>query len=132
MFRLRTLLALFMCCALTVANAQPANHNHPASDVKLHNDFYSKWNKPNSQQSCCNQQDCYPTQAYFDVQQGLWFAMIRETGRYQVIPARVYDPQNPPITTTPDGHAHVCAVPDTTNVGSLATIHCFVPPDTKI
>ena len=131
MFRICMLVMLFVCGGTAhVAQAQ-TGHNHSAADAPIHDNFYSKWNNPNTQQSCCNKQDCYPTEAYFDMQQGLWVAKIRETGVYQTIPARVYDPRHPPTTTTPDGHAHVCAVPDTTGASLPATIHCFVPPEAK-
>ncbi len=129
MFRICMLVMLFVVGAAQ-AQAQTA-HNHPASDAQLHYDFYSKWNKPNSYESCCNKKDCYPTQAYFDIAGWVWMVRIRETGNYEPVPVYAYDPDNPPATITPDGHAHVCAVPDTTGQGLSAAIHCFVPPDTK-
>lgn len=130
MFRICTILALLVVGATHAAQAQTA-HSHPASDAQLHYDFYSKWNMPNSQQSCCNRQDCYPTRAYFDLAGRVWMVWIRETNTHEPVPKHAYDPDNPPTTSTPDGHAHVCAVLDTTGQGLTATIRCFVPPDTK-
>ncbi len=122
------LLVLLMLGLASATFAQDAGHRHPPSDNKLHDTFYSTWKKPRSLQSCCNKQDCYPTQAYFRQDTGTWFAFIRETQRFEQIPLAVYDQKNPPNETTPDDRAHVCATPDTTNAGRASTIHCFVPP----
>jgi hypothetical protein len=40
-----------------------STHSHPSEDEALHEKFYSTWYMPdNPSKSCCNKQDCYPTE----------------------------------------------------------------------
>jgi hypothetical protein len=55
------------------------HENHP-QDLALHDKFYSTWSQPNNgnrrRVSCCNNQDCYPTNIV--IKEGKWWAQRRE------------------------------------------------------
>jgi hypothetical protein len=46
--------------------SQAHEHNHPPADAAIHEKFYSTWMMPDDpKRSCCNRQDCYPTEARY-------------------------------------------------------------------
>ena len=111
------LLALFLH---SLAYAQ----GHPPEDMDLHNKFYSHWNMPdvrdkdgNRTQSCCGNQDCYPTQ--FKNVGGVWFFLQRETQRWRAIPDGKLESNAPDPVESPDGMGHVCA-------SALGNVYCAV------
>src|SRR4029077_194248 len=68
-----------------LSQAHAEEHNHPAADVPIHEKFYSNWMMPdNPNRSCCNRQDCYPTEIRY--RDGFWEAKRREDGRYVRVP----------------------------------------------
>jgi hypothetical protein len=86
--------------------AQAHEHNHPPADVAIHEKFYSTWMMPDKpQRSCCNRQDCYPTEARY--RQGFWEARRREDGQYVRIPWEKVEQHR----DNPDGRNHVCMPP---------------------
>ncbi len=78
-------------------------------------DWMRSLTRPDTHTSCCNLNDCGPTDAEF--REGQWWATIR--GKWTPIPDTkvVHNP------ITIDGEAWVCA--------SEYTIFCFVPPLTS-
>lgn len=100
------LAVLMFAACLQPFQARAQDHNHPGADAAIHERFYSTWmmpDKPNI--SCCNRQDCYPTEVRF--RDGFWEAKRREDGRYIRIPWEKVE-QN---RDNPDGRSHVCMPP---------------------
>jgi hypothetical protein len=92
-------------------------HRHPPQDVQLHEKFYSNWYRPDMpSQSCCNKQDCYPTQ--FKRIGGTWFALRREDQKWIRVPFEKFERNR----ESPDGQAHVCMQPP----GSNDAVFCAV------
>ncbi len=93
---------------------------HPASDMPLHEQFYSTWFMPdNPAKSCCNKADCYPTEARFYM--GHWQAKRREDGKWLFIPAAKIERRR----DNPDGRSHLCAPPPTETNYPADTVFCF-------
>lgn len=88
-------------------------------------DGYSKWMQPHRpDRSCCNKQDCAPVQARFDVQRGLYEALI--AGEWRAIPPHIILDPGKPENATPDGSYHACWLRST---GELL---CFREAEPKI
>lgn len=82
------------------------HRSHPPQDMPLHERFYSGWMMPdNPTRSCCNQMDCYPTEAKFEG--GRWWAKRREDGAWIMIPESKIERTR----DMPDARAHLCAPP---------------------
>lgn len=78
-------------------------------------DIYMEWKRPDSPSiSCCNNTDCYATEARFS--KGQWLAKRREDGVWVVIPATKILKAG-----SPDGRAHLCA--------TERVIYCFARPE---
>lgn len=102
--RLTTIIILAIL--LVVAPAFAQEHHHPPEHEALHETFYKTWMQPDQPHlSCCNKQDCYPTEAKFE--NGKWWARQRETGGWMPVPPEKVE-QN---RDNPDGRNHVCASP---------------------
>jgi len=114
-----------MALALGNVKAQDhSHHNHPPALSQLHEQFYSKWQRPNHRNdagerthSCCNKEDCRPSpikpraDGNFDVLnlKGEWVMMPREL---------LEENQRDPVES-PDGLSHAC-------VGASGTPFCAV------
>ena len=88
------------------------HHNHPPQDAALHERFYSTWMRPdNPSVTCCNLQDCYPTE--FKLVGQTWFAKRREDGQWVPIPEERLEHNRTDRTPaeSPDGRSHVCMEP---------------------
>lgn len=127
--------ALGMLAALGLGSVRAAEHNHPPQHAAIHDEFYSKWNKPNGgaerTQSCCNKQDCIPTR--ISVAGGVckaWKPDVKACGDYGDcvdIPAhwvvfdcmRLEEYQKDPHDS-PDGKSHACIAVHTD------TVYCAV------
>jgi hypothetical protein len=85
---------------------KPMSTITPQADTAIHEKFYSSWMMPDRpDRSCCNKQDCYPTEVRY--RDGFWEAKRREDGRYIWIPwEKVESHRN-----NPDGRNHVCMPP---------------------
>jgi hypothetical protein len=95
---------LAACFQLSQARAQ--DHNHPPADAAIHEKFYSTWMMPDRPDlSCCNRQDCYPTEVRF--RDGFWEAKRREDGVYVRVPWEKVEKNR----DNPDGRNHVCMPP---------------------
>jgi hypothetical protein len=99
--------------ALTAFATRAGEHFHPPEDAALHHKFYVMWNMPNNGQprekSCCNKEDCYPTQ--IKNVGGTYFALRREDQMWVPIPhAKIEHNQSDP-RESPDGRNHVCMAP---------------------
>lgn len=98
------------------------HRHHPPEHVQLHESFYRNLVRPDQPGaqpgSCCGNYDCYPTQA--EVRGGQWYALRREDQAWIPVPhERVIRDE-----TSPDGRAHLCAVP--------GFVYCFVPPPSGV
>jgi hypothetical protein len=81
---MRYFVLLFAASFSAAANAQE-HRTHPATDLPLHEKFYSTWYMPNQPtRSCCNEADCYPTEVR--VQEDNIYARRREDGKRLRIP----------------------------------------------
>jgi hypothetical protein len=99
---------------LILSTQVPAQeHQHPAKDQVLHDNFYSTWARPNDPRlSCCGNKDCYPTQ--FQRQGGKWFALRREDGALILVPPAAFEHNrrdDKPPRESPDLDSHVCMQP---------------------
>jgi hypothetical protein len=111
-----TLLA-FVIVIIIGAAASAQEHHHPKEHEELHYRFYSTWMMPdNPKRSCCNQQDCYPTEARYS--NGTWYAKRREDGKWLRVPPEKVE-QN---RDSPDGRSHICAPPASLGAD---TVFCF-------
>jgi hypothetical protein len=98
-------------------NPAHARH-HPPEDIPIHEKFYSNWMMPDRPTaSCCNNQDCYPTEVRF--RDGFWEAKRREDGAYVRIPWQKIE-QN---RDNPDGRSHVCMPPPVSHRDDV--VYCF-------
>lgn len=108
---------IVFAAALTVAacTSVRAQHNHPPEHEAIHETFYKNWMQPDYPNlSCCNKQDCYPTEARF--KRGLWWARQRETGGWMNVPPEKVEQHR----DNPDGRNHVCA-------SRAGYVYCFIP-----
>jgi len=81
-------------------------------------DPYTKWERPDTGGSCCNNQDCRQASARY-TDKG-WEVLVE--GKWlEVPPGRVLDPAK---VENPDGMHHVC-------VGPKQHIYCFMPGEAK-
>jgi hypothetical protein len=102
-----------------LSQAQAQEHHHPAADIPIHEQFYSSWMMPDKpERSCCNQRDCYPTEARY--RDGFWEARRREDGQYVRVPWEKVE-QN---RDNPDGRNHVCMPPLSLNYHH-DEVYCF-------
>lgn len=104
--------ALALLAMLSYASAQ--EHHHPPQDVAMHDRFYSSWDRPDMPGvSCCNKEDCYPTEAKFE--RGSWYAKQRENGEWMKVPPEKIERNR----DAPDARAHVCA-------SKWGYVYCFI------
>jgi len=116
MLRIIAVLVLF----ISPVFAQEHHSGHTAADITIHEKFYSTWFMPDQPtKSCCNQADCYPTQAKFE--DGHWMAQRREDGKFIPIPPQKIERNR----DNPDGRSHVCMPPATATYYPPNTIFCF-------
>lgn len=89
--------------ANVVANADEPVNRHPPEHAQLHEDFYSKWMRPDDPAtSCCGGMDCAPVQIkYLD---GKLYAQNFWDMSWIYIPPEKIDRRN----TSPDGLNHGC------------------------
>jgi hypothetical protein len=113
------LAVLVLCLMLRGAGAQ--EHHHPPEHAQLHEEFYSKLQRPDAppdalgwQKSCCSNRDCKPAQARF--KDGHWEFLNR--GNWTPVPDSKIVPDRPP-----DMQAHACVSEHTQQ------LLCFVRPD---
>jgi len=97
-----------------IVKAFSQEHNHPPQDEALHEKFYSTWNMPidydgngRRTKSCCNKEDCYPTQVKRE--DGHWYFLQREYQQWVRIPDHIIEQNQLDPRESPDGQAHVCA-----------------------
>jgi hypothetical protein len=112
-----------LACFTLIVSALAANAQehraHPATDMALHEKFYSTWYMPDQPtRSCCNMADCYPTEVR--MQEGAIFARRREDGKWMRVPPHKVERHR----DNPDGRNHICAPPPTTPQ-SPDTVYCF-------
>jgi hypothetical protein len=108
---------LAACLGITFA-AAAQEHRHPPQDVQLHEKFYGTWYMPdNPTRSCCNMQDCYPTEIKY-VGNTL-YAQRREDGQWIAVPPQKIEHNR----DNPDGRNHVCMPPP--NRSPAGMVFCF-------
>ena len=113
-------IAILMIAAFfQLSQAHAQEHNHPAADAAIHEKFYSSWMMPDRPEiSCCNRQDCYPTEVRF--RDGFWEAKRREDGVYVRVPWEKVEKNR----DSPDGRNHVCMPPPNRGYQG-AEVFCF-------
>lgn len=106
-----------VCIALGVLIYPAASqHQHPPQDRAIHEKFYSTWMRPdNPNISCCNEKDCYPTEARKTADG--WLARRREDGVWLSVPDNRIERNR----DNPDGRNHLCAPPPIAG----DTVYCF-------
>jgi hypothetical protein len=95
--------------------------HHGVGHDTWHEGFYSKLKRKDNKTSCCNLNDCVPTQS----------RMIED--RYEVLVEGEWTPVPRDViqnVTAPDGGAHVC-FPKASTIYPKGTLFCVVlPPET--
>lgn len=91
---------------------------HGVGHARNH-DVYKRWLTP-SGGSCCNNEDCRPTQARFDPALAAWQVLV--DGVWCPVPESTRRPY-----PSPDGRAHVCAQKQANGYSPCGGIICFVP-----
>ena len=93
--------------------------HHPPQDQALHEKFYSTWHMPDHpSQSCCNMEDCYPTE--IRSVGGQIYARRREDGKFILVPPQKVERNR----DNPDGRNHLCAPPPSGHEPA-DTVFCF-------
>jgi hypothetical protein len=111
---------LMIAAFFQLSQARAQDHNHPAADITIHEKFYSTWMMPDRPQvSCCNRQDCYPTEVRF--RDGFWEAKRREDGIYVRVPWEKVEKNR----DSPDGRNHVCMPPPNSRAYLGMEVFCF-------
>jgi hypothetical protein len=107
-FVLAAVLATVSVGAIT-ARAQEHKHEHPTGEITgPAAEFYERWRvMPARDMSCCNKKDCYVTS--FRRVGNDWFALIRETQEWKLIPANRLEHNASDPEESPDGANHICA-----------------------
>lgn len=96
---------LYSIPSLAQHHVHTPGHNengHPPEHQKLHNEFYSKLNRPGTMISCCNDKDCRPAQHRLNAGQHEFFVggqWIRVSQKW-IIDNKM----------TPDGESHWCGI----------------------
>lgn len=92
----KQIFALAVGALLLLALSPPASAHEP----------YSNWMKPDGDGSCCNNQDCAISRAFWSPELERWVA-LGPTGQWVIVPPEAeLDPQR---VANPDGNAHLCA-----------------------
>lgn len=110
-------LGIFLAGAgMVVLLSLPAWAQHSSEEMqghdKYHADFYSKWERPNGQGSCCNDSDCSPIDDKYIRTSGEKLEVF-VSDRWVEVPKELIRPYN-----APDMQSHLC------HIG--ITIYCFV------
>ncbi len=94
-----------------------AENHHPPEHQELHEKFYSHWNMPDNRDasgarvaSCCNNEDCFPTQ--FKREHGQWYVRVRDGSHFVPVPASKLESNYPDAEDSPDGQGHACMIGD--------------------
>jgi hypothetical protein len=129
----RGLLVVALVCAswvgvgLTRADDEVPLHRHPAPDAEIHEQFYSKWLRPDPNlrntetgarmHSCCNNEDCAPVDGVRQDAEGLW--MLRHSDqRWILVPPDKIEYSYEDAHDSPDGRSHMCS--------TGVTVYCAV------
>lgn len=88
-----------------------------AKNARAH-DPYTRWQRPDTGGSCCNNYDCRQASARYN---GKGWEVLLEGQWVEVPPGRVLDPMK---HKNPDGMHHVCVSP-------AHHIFCFMPGEAK-
>lgn len=110
--------AVVVALSLAALPARAQEHQHPAADADLHEQFYATWMMPDQPaKSCCSKRDCYPTEIKYVG--GTIFARRREDGQFIRVPPQKVEQHR----DNPDGRNHICAPPPGTGHGDV--VFCF-------
>jgi hypothetical protein len=97
----------------TLAKIWTIQHQNHPQDLPLHDKFYSTWSQPNNgnrrRVSCCNNQDCYPTNIV--LKEGKWWAQRREDLKWMMVPDGKLEHNQPDPRESPDHQSHACISP---------------------
>jgi hypothetical protein len=104
---------------LAFASPSLTQHHHPPEDADLHEKFYRTWRMSEHDWSCCDNGDCYPTEAR--IVGGAILAKRREDGKFIAVPPEKVDRKR----DNPGGRNHICAPPPTATYPP-DTVFCFM------
>src|SRR5438105_2986998 len=86
--RFTALVCVWIVAAVALLFGMPyafGQDHHPSQDQEIHKKFYQTWMLPDApNSSCCNDKDCYPTEARF--RDGHWYGKRREDEKWILIP----------------------------------------------
>jgi hypothetical protein len=123
-------LILFLCLFSFVANAQeykPAPPKEPfgTHHMDFHSKDYSKWMRPDTHTSCCNNTDCDSVISWKDDNQVNHFWYLESDGTLHDVKV----PKSKIIKdkVSPDGKSHACATVGDGPDGIF--IYCFLEGD---
>lgn len=119
MFYFVMILLTLLSCVLVALAAHETQHERD-----LHDKMYSQWFRPdyrlkdgsrNPTMPCCGggeQGDCYPTKfrkaPILDKDQSGWEFLVRETGQWAPVPAKLLEQNQPDPVESVDEEGHVC------------------------
>jgi hypothetical protein len=113
------LLPATLALALVAGPAFAQQHHHPTETITGEvGRFYEMWERidlPGA--SCCTFKDCYAAPA--KMVDGDWYFLRREDQKWVRVPPQKIETRY----DSPDGRAHVCALPP----GLIDTVFCFLP-----
>jgi hypothetical protein len=121
--------AAFITTALTLPSIadEPRHGDYGFRHDELHQQFFSKLQRPDAKGSCCNDHDCGITEARWNFATGQWEAL--KARRWVRIPATkiVRDETGNPLKS-PTGEAVLCAPLPTWTSYPPDEVFCFIPP----
>lgn len=110
--KLITCVAATFFAQTTAAFSDEPEHGHPPEHTQLHDDFYSKWKRPDDPKvSCCGGQDCFPVEIKHVA--GNLYVKSRWNGQWVLMPPEKIDRRN----VSPDGQNHACLSPPSFEAG---------------
>lgn len=116
--------AILFAIAIAAA-ADLSTHRHPPEHAQLHEEFYSKWKRPDDPAtSCCGGQDCFPVEIKYEG--GRLYVKSKWNDAWVYMPPEKIDRRN----TSPDGQNHACLSPvfldeDKRVTGNIP--YCYIP-----
>jgi len=119
----RLMLVLLAVFLWTGADAQTGRHGHAHS--KYHHAYEGLMRPDAPTSSCCNDNDCRPTEAKFNAATGNWEAVM--DGRWITIPKnKIVDGDVPAELAS---EAHLCAPPPGWPGYGKDDVFCFIRPN---
>ena len=119
----RLAVTVLAVCLSTAAKAESARHGDGHS--KYHHAYKGLMRPDAPTSSCCNDNDCHPTEAKFNAATGNWEAV--KDGRWVTIPRHKIVDGDVPAELAAE--AHLCAPPASWPGYGQDEVFCFIRPN---